>query len=129
MFSVTYEELRRLASTIKKSDASYTLNPTALVNEAWLKLAKSPPFETTSRLHFKRIAARAMRQVLIEAARRRNAGKRGGQVIFADMDLAVTEAAFGGDDCWRWTRLCRSWSGWSRARPCWWKADFSEGWT
>jgi RNA polymerase sigma factor (TIGR02999 family) len=97
LFSVTYEELRRLASTVKRSDASSTLNPTALVNEAWLKLVKSPPFETTSRLHFKRIAARAMRQVLIEAARRRNAGKRGGQVIFADMDLAITEVAFGGD--------------------------------
>jgi RNA polymerase sigma factor (TIGR02999 family) len=98
LFSVTYEELRRLASTVKRNDASSTLNPTALVNEAWLKLVKSPPFETTSRLHFKRIAARAMRQVLIEAARRRNAGKRGGQVIFADVDLAVTEVAFGGEE-------------------------------
>jgi RNA polymerase sigma factor (TIGR02999 family) len=48
------------------------------VNEAWLKLASSPPFVLTSRLHFKRIAARAMRQVLIEAARRRSARKRGG---------------------------------------------------
>jgi RNA polymerase sigma factor (TIGR02999 family) len=98
LFSVTYEELRRLASTVKRNDASSTLNPTALVNEAWLKLVKSPPFETTSRLHFKRIAARAMRQVLIEAARRRNAGKRGGQVIFADVDLAVTAVAFGGEE-------------------------------
>jgi RNA polymerase sigma factor (TIGR02999 family) len=68
------------------------------VNEAWLKLVKSPPFETTSRLHFKRIAARAMRQVLIEAARRRNAGKRGGQVIFAGVDLAFTEIPFGGEE-------------------------------
>jgi RNA polymerase sigma factor (TIGR02999 family) len=98
LFSVTYEELRRLASTVKRSDASATLNPTALVNEAWLKLVKSPPFETTSRLHFKRIAARAMRQVLIEAARRRNAGKRGSQAVFADMDLAVAEIAFGGQE-------------------------------
>jgi RNA polymerase sigma factor (TIGR02999 family) len=98
LFSVTYEELRRLASTVKGNDSSSTLNPTALVNEAWLKLVKSPPFETTSRLHFKRIAARAMRQVLIEAARRRNAGKRGGQVIFADVDLAITEIPFGGDE-------------------------------
>jgi RNA polymerase sigma factor (TIGR02999 family) len=98
LFSVTYEELRRLASTVKRNDASSTLNPTALVNEAWLKLVKSPPFETTSPLHFKRIAARAMRQVLIEAARRRNAGKRGGQVIFAGVDLAVTEIAFGGQE-------------------------------
>ena len=78
LFSVTYEELRRLAFSVKRSDSSLTLNPTALVNEAWMKLAASPRFATTSQLHFKRIAARAMRQVLVEAARRRNADKRGG---------------------------------------------------
>ncbi len=79
LFSVTYEELRRLASTVRRGDPSATLNPTALVNEAWLKLANSPRVATTSRLHFKRVAARAMRQVLVEAARRRNADKRGGE--------------------------------------------------
>ena len=78
LFSVTYEELRRLASTVKRGDPSATLNPTALVNEAWLKLANSPGLESASRLHFKRIAARAMRQLLVEAARRRHANKRGG---------------------------------------------------
>jgi len=78
LFSATYEELRRLAASVKRGDQGATLSPTALVNEAWLKLAKSPRFATTSRLHFKRIAARAMREVLVEAARRRNAGKRGG---------------------------------------------------
>jgi RNA polymerase sigma factor (TIGR02999 family) len=78
LFSVTYEELRRLASSVRRGDPSATLSPTALVNEAWLKLAKSPDVGATSRLHFKRIAARAMRQLLVEAARRRNSGKRGG---------------------------------------------------
>jgi RNA polymerase sigma factor (TIGR02999 family) len=78
LFSVTYEELRRLASSVKRSDPGATLSPTTMVNEAWVKLAKSPQFASTSRLHFKRIAARAMRQVLVEAARRRNASKRGG---------------------------------------------------
>lgn len=78
LFTMTYEELRRLASSVRRGDPSATLNPTALVNEAWLKLASSPRFAVTSRLHFKRIAARAMRQVLIEAARRRKALKRGG---------------------------------------------------
>lgn len=77
LFSATYEELRRLASSVRGGDASATVNPTALVNEAWLKLAGSPPGGVVSRLHFKRIAARAMRQVLVEAARRRNAEKRG----------------------------------------------------
>ena len=77
LFSVTYEELRRLAYSVRRSDPGATLSPTTLVNEAWIKLASSPRFASTSRLHFKRIAARAMRQVLIEAARRRNARKRG----------------------------------------------------
>jgi RNA polymerase sigma factor (TIGR02999 family) len=85
LFSVTYEELRRLASTVRRGDPSATLTPTALVNEAWLKLANSPRFASMSRLHFKRIAARAMRQLLIEAARRRNANKRGGGA-----DITVT---------------------------------------
>jgi RNA polymerase sigma factor (TIGR02999 family) len=83
LFSVTYEELRRLASSVKRSDPGATLSPTTMVNEAWVKLAKSPGFASTSRLHFKRIAARAMRQVLVEAARRRNASKRGGGEGFA----------------------------------------------
>lgn len=78
LFSAAYEELRRLASTIRRGDPSATLNPTALVNEAWMKLAKSSGIAVTSRLHFKRIAARAMRQLLVEAARRRHAKKRNG---------------------------------------------------
>lgn len=87
LFSVTYEELRRLASTVKRGDPSHSLNPTALVNEAWLKLARAPGFATTSRLHFKRVAARAMRQLLVEAARRRHASKRGGEgAIFVAFD-------------------------------------------
>jgi RNA polymerase sigma factor (TIGR02999 family) len=88
LFSLTYEELRRLASTVKRSDPGITLSPTALVNEAWMKLAKTPYVSAMSRLHFKRIAARAMRQLLVEAARRRHARKRGGPdaafVVFDD---------------------------------------------
>jgi RNA polymerase sigma factor (TIGR02999 family) len=78
LFSATYEELRRLASSVRRSDPNASLSPTTLVNEAWIKLAGSTIPVPTSRLHFKRIAARAMRQVLIEAARRRHARKRGG---------------------------------------------------
>ena len=94
LFSVTYEELRRLAATVKRGDPSNTLSPTALVNEAWLKLAKSPGFVADSPLHFKRIAARAMRQLLVEAARRRNAHKRGGEgeAIFVAFDDALDGA-------------------------------------
>lgn len=88
LFSLAYEELRRLASTVKRGDQGITLSPTALVNEAWLKLAKTPGLSAVSQLHFKRIAARAMRQLLVEAARRRHARKRGGngEVIFVTFD-------------------------------------------
>jgi RNA polymerase sigma factor (TIGR02999 family) len=92
LFSVTYEELRRLAASIRSDSA--TLNPTALVNEAWIKLAGSTHFSATSRTHFKRIAARAMRQVLVDAARRHAADKRpngAGRVTF-DESLHVAAA-------------------------------------
>lgn len=98
LFSMTYEELRRLASSVKRGDSSATLSPTALVNEAWLKLASSPRLGATSRLHFKRIAARAMRQVLIEAARRRNADKRGGTEMTVTFDESVDTPASCGED-------------------------------
>ncbi len=92
LFSATYEELRRLAATVKSTDPSATLNPTALVHEAWLKMASSPAFVSTSRLHFKRIAARAMRQLLVEAARRRGSQKRGGpQAVFVTFDEAFDQ--------------------------------------
>jgi RNA polymerase sigma factor (TIGR02999 family) len=94
LFSAAYEELRRLASSVRRGDPGATLSPTALVNEAWLKLAGSPELALTSRLHFKRIAARAMRQVLIEAARRRNADKRGGgSQPLVTFDEAVQQSA------------------------------------
>lgn len=89
LFSVTYEELRRLAATVQRGGAGQTLNPTALVNEAWLRLARAPELRAASRLHFKRIAARAMRQLLIEAARRREAGKRGGGALMVAFDEAL----------------------------------------
>ena len=92
MFSVAYEELRRLAASVGRDDPGATLSPTALVNEAWLKLSSSPGVQPASRLHFKRIAARAMRQVLIEAARRRKADKRGGGALAVTFDDGLQES-------------------------------------
>jgi RNA polymerase sigma factor (TIGR02999 family) len=87
LFSAAYEELRRLATAVKRDDRNATVSATTLVNEAFLKLAAGPRFKAFSHLHFKRIVARAMRQVLVEAARRRNADKRGGGAIaFVTLD-------------------------------------------
>lgn len=100
LFSLAYEELRRLASTVKRGDLGATLSPTALVNEAWLKLAKSPGVAAESALHFKRIAGRVMRQLLVESARRRNAHKRGGsgEAIFVTFDDSLHGAATNGQE-------------------------------
>ncbi|HVS09350.1 MAG TPA: ECF-type sigma factor [Planctomycetota bacterium] len=98
LFSLTYEELRRLATTLRRDDARATLNPTALVNEAWVKLASSPPLGGLTRLHFKRLAARAMRQVLVDAARRRNAEKRGSGAAPITFDEELQQAAAGADE-------------------------------
>ncbi|HVO59635.1 MAG TPA: ECF-type sigma factor [Terriglobales bacterium] len=98
LFSLAYEELRRLASVIKRGDAGATINPTALVNEAWLKLANSPNLAPASRLHFKRIAARAMRQLLIEAARRRNTYKRGDGMQRITFDPSISQVCTYGEE-------------------------------
>lgn len=95
-FSAAYEELRRLAGQVQRNDPRASVTPTVLVHEAWLKLARTPAIADTSALHFRRIAARAMRQVLVEAARRRNAARRGGGAQCITLDetlLASTEHA------------------------------------
>ena len=70
LYTLAYDELRRLARSALRREVHATLSPTTLVHEAWLKLSRSGGLDAESPLHFKRIAARAMRQVLVEAARR-----------------------------------------------------------
>lgn len=92
LFSATYEELRRLAGLVGRDDPSATLNPTALVNEAYVRIARSRGLDVQSELHFKRIAARAMRQILVEAARHRQAQKRGGGQLLMTLDERLDAA-------------------------------------
>jgi RNA polymerase sigma factor (TIGR02999 family) len=94
VFSLVYEELRRLASLVRRRDGSVTLNSTALVHEAWLKLKDAPHLAETSIPHFKAIAAKAMRHILVDAARRRNAQKRGaGETVSVMFQDPVVEIA------------------------------------
>ncbi len=95
LFSLVYEELRRLASMVRRNEANATISSTALLHEAWMRLRDSPPLGSTSLAHFKAIAARAMRQVLVDEARRRSARKRGGagEVVFVAFDEAVEGAS------------------------------------
>ena len=76
LFAAAYEELRRIAGSLKRGDGSATLNATALVDETWIKLARARGLQIESRLHLKRVAANAMRQILADAARRRASLKR-----------------------------------------------------
>ncbi len=95
LLPVVYDELHRLASSyLRRERSGHTLQSTALVNEAWMKLAdQSAPWQ--NRAHFLGVAAQAMRRILVDHARRRAAGKRGGaeeRVTLADV------AAPGGTD-------------------------------
>ena len=85
-------ELHGLAGRLLRGDlAGHTLQPTALVNEAWLRLFKRPDADFGDRGHFMNAAARAMRSILIDHARRKQAAKRGGNMQRHPLD-AVAEA-------------------------------------
>lgn len=82
MFGELYAELKRIArSRLRGERQGHTLNPTALVHEAWIRLEKSAPDQWGNRNQFYGVAAEAMRRILVESARRRLSQKRGsGQV-------------------------------------------------
>ena len=88
LFPMLYGELRRQAGRyMRRERRSHTLQPSGLVNEAYLRLAASPDLDWHDRAHFFAIAARVMRQVLVDHARRRRAAKREGcHVTFDDAD-------------------------------------------
>jgi RNA polymerase sigma factor (TIGR02999 family) len=79
LMPLVYEELRRIARRqVRRERPNQTLQPTALVHEAWLRLMTSRHLSPENRAHFLGIAANAMRQILVERARARNAQKRDG---------------------------------------------------
>ncbi len=78
LFTEVYAELRLVAGRIFRGQSPRTLQPTALVNEAYLKLVEHADAGWSGRSHFLAVAARAMRQVLVDDHRQRGAAKRGG---------------------------------------------------
>ena len=79
LLPLVYDELRRRAQAqMRQERAGHTLQPTALVHEAFLRLVDQKAIDWKDRAHFFGVAARAMREVLVDHARRRGAGKRGG---------------------------------------------------
>jgi RNA polymerase sigma factor (TIGR02999 family) len=95
LLPVVYNELRRIAAHKMAQEApGHTLQPTALVHEAWLRLTgdASPKFQ--GRAHFFAAAAEAMRRILVEAARRKKSLKRGGNAVREELtDADIVQSA------------------------------------
>jgi len=87
LLPLVYDELRRLAAhRLANEHHQHTLQPTALVHEAWVKLSGDDRREWNGRQHFFAAAAEAMRQILVDRARRRLAAKRGAGESAIDVD-------------------------------------------
>ena len=102
LFPVVYQELRRqAASYLRDERAGHTLQPTALAHEVYLRLLGQRDFPWQNRAHFMAVAARAMRHVLVDHARRRRAAKRGGGREHVPLDVTLVvegESAVAFDD-------------------------------
>lgn len=86
LLPLVYEELRKLAAARMRGGTSHTLQPTALVHEAWLRLGGDQQPRWQDRTHFFAAAAEAMRHILIDRARRRQARRHGGGQQRIDID-------------------------------------------
>lgn len=90
LFQAVYDELRRIASGyMRRENPGHTLQPTALVNEAYFRLVDQRAVQWQNRAHFYGIAAQIMRRVLCDHARARAADKRGGDVTRLALDEAL----------------------------------------
>ncbi len=88
LFPIIYEELRKVARGQRRGwNGDFTMDTTALVHEVYLKIAGGERLGARSRIHFLRIASRAMRQILSNYARDRRASKRGGARPHVAIDL------------------------------------------
>jgi len=94
MWPLVYEDLRRLAAYYMSHErASHTLQPTALVNEAYLRLVEQRKVDWRNRAQFLGLAAEMMRRILVNHARDRAAAKRGGDVQKVSLSFAVDSSA------------------------------------
>lgn len=95
LFEMVYDRLRRISrGQLGRGDGRATLDTTALVHEAYLKLVDAPSADWRDRNHFFAVAAKAMRQILVDHVRKQRATKRGGDLVRTDL----TGSALGLDD-------------------------------
>lgn len=99
LLPLVYDDLRAAAAAMLRQERpGHTLQPTALVHEAFMRLAGSSEPAWTSRAHFRAIAAKVMRQILVDHARRRDAVKHGGDIRRVTLDgAAEAQALVSGD--------------------------------
>jgi RNA polymerase sigma-70 factor (ECF subfamily) len=91
LMPLIYGELRQLAERhLNRERVGHTLQPTALVNEAYIRLVEQTHPEWKNRAHFFAVAAQVMRQVLVDHARRNQAGKRGAGAWHASLDECIS---------------------------------------
>jgi RNA polymerase sigma factor (TIGR02999 family) len=91
---LVYRELRRIAAShLRREKSGHTLRPTELLHEAFLHLIQQQDQNWKNRAHFFGVAANLMRHILVDYARAKNSGKRGGGMQKVTLDLAVSEAA------------------------------------
>jgi RNA polymerase sigma factor (TIGR02999 family) len=94
LIPIVYDELRAIAARhMRRERAEHTLEPTALVNEAYFRLVDQTRAEWNGRSHFLAVASQAMRRLLIDHARGRGREKRGGELYRVDLDDALERAA------------------------------------
>src|ERR687889_243880 len=99
LFPLVYDELKKMAASyLRRERPDHTLQPTALVNEAYLRLVDQTRVNWQNRAHFFGIAAQMMRRILIDHARAQKADKRLGRVEKLQLDENVDKAAELGDD-------------------------------
>lgn len=99
LYEAVRGELRSVAGGLmREQPAGHTLQPTALVHEAWLRLLGGAPANYESRGHFLGVAARAMRSILVDHVRRKRAEKRGGGRASEPLDEAVAAIESGSAD-------------------------------
>jgi RNA polymerase sigma factor (TIGR02999 family) len=92
LYQLVYDELHRLAHRyMRRENAGHTLQTTALVNEAYLRLADAKSLEWHDRAHFFAVSANVMRRILIDEARARRAERRGGDNLMIAIDEALDD--------------------------------------
>ena len=117
---LVYEELRGGQTPYGRERSGHTLQTTALVNEAYLRLIDASRVQWQNRAHFFAISSQLMRRILVDYARTHNYVKRGGEATRVVLEEAAVIAAGQSPDLVASMTRCRDWRPLTRAKVVWW---------